>query len=150
MGALERDQALSWLREDPPEGACRVLTNARCLSEGVDVPALDAVIFANPRRSQIDVVQAVGRVMRVAEGKRYGYVIVPVPVPAGSDPEAVLDSDKAYQVVWQVLQALRAHDDRFDLERSRLSRLDRRGTAGARAMTDGLRPLGLPSSPDAR
>ena len=138
MGALERDQALSWLREDPPEGVCRVLSNARCLSEGVDVPSLDAVIFTNPRRSQIDVVQAVGRVMRVAEGKRYGYVIVPVPVPAGTDPEAVLDADKAYQVVWQVLQALRAHDDRFDaeinkldLERSRLARLQVVGVGGA-------------------
>jgi predicted helicase len=138
MGARERDQALAWLREDPPAGVCRVLSNARCLSEGVDVPSLDAVIFTNPRRSQIDVVQAVGRVMRAAEGKRYGYVIVPVPVPAGTDPEAVLDSDKAYQVVWQVLQALRAHDDRFDaeinkldLERARLSHLQVVGVGGA-------------------
>ena len=116
MGALERDQALTWLREDPPEGACRVLTNAKCLSEGVDVPALDAVIFVNPRKSQIDVVQAVGRVMRKSEGKRYGYVVIPVAVPAGEDPEKVLDDNERYKVVWQVLQALRAHDDRFDAE----------------------------------
>ena len=116
MGALERDQALSWLREDPPEGACRVLTNAKCLSEGVDVPALDAVIFVNPRKSQIDVVQAVGRVMRKSEHKRYGYVVIPVAVPAGEDPEKVLDDNERYKVVWQVLQALRAHDDRFDAE----------------------------------
>ncbi|MHB1711221.1 MAG: DEAD/DEAH box helicase [Acidimicrobiales bacterium] len=120
MGAFVRDQALAWLREDPPEGTCRVLTNARCLSEGVDVPALDAVIFTNPRKSQIDVVQAVGRVMRKAEGKRYGYVILPVPVPAGEDPETVLDSNERYKTVWQVLQALRAHDDRFDAEVNKL------------------------------
>ena len=120
MGALERDQALSWLREDPPEGACRILTNARCLSEGVDVPALDAVIFISPRKSQIDVVQAVGRVMRRAEGKRDGYVVIPVAVKAGEDPEKVLDDNERYKVVWQVLQALRAHDDRFDAEVNKL------------------------------
>ncbi|MHB1582499.1 MAG: DEAD/DEAH box helicase [Acidimicrobiales bacterium] len=126
MGALVRDQALSWLREDPPEGHCRVLTNARCLTEGVDVPALDAVIFTNPRASQIDVVQAVGRVMRQAEGKRYGYVIIPVPVPSDQDPEQVLDDHKGYRVVWQVLQALRAHDDRFEAEVNRLDLQERR------------------------
>ena len=120
MGAMERDRALAWLRESPPEGTCRVLTNARCLSEGVDVPALDAVIFMQPRKSQIDVVQAVGRVMRRAEGKRYGYVIIPVPVAAGEDPESVLNKNDRYQVVWQVLQALRAHDERFDAEVNKL------------------------------
>ncbi len=126
MGALVRDQALAWLREDPPEGSCRVLTNARCLTEGVDVPALDAVIFTNPRASQIDVVQAVGRVMRRADAKRYGYVIIPVPVPSDKDPEQVLDDHKAYKVVWQVLQALRAHDDRFEAEVNRLDLQERR------------------------
>ncbi len=120
MGAQERERKLAWLREDPPDGVCRVLTNARCLSEGVDVPALDAVIFIQPRKSQIDVVQAVGRVMRRAEGKRYGYVIIPVPIPSGDDPERVLDDNKRYKVVWQVLQALRAHDDRFDAEINKL------------------------------
>ena len=126
MGALVRDQALAWLREDHPEGTCRVLTNAKCLTEGVDVPALDAVIFTNPRASQIDVVQAVGRVMRRAEEKRYGYVIIPVPVPSDQDPEQVLDDHKAYKVVWQVLQALRAHDDRFEAEVNRLDLQERR------------------------
>jgi predicted helicase len=128
MGALIRDQALAWLREDPPEGTCRLLSNARCLTEGVDVPALDAVIFTNPRASQIDVVQAVGRVMREAEGKRYGYVVIPVPVPSDKTPEEVLDDHKAYRVVWQVLQALRAHDDRFDAEVNRLDLQSKRST----------------------
>ncbi len=137
MGSLVRDQALAWLREDPPDGTCRVLSNARCLSEGVDVPALDAVIFISPRKSQIDVVQAVGRVMRRAEGKAYGYVIIPVAVPAGEDPERVLDDNERYRVVWQVLQALRAHDDRFDaeinkldLQRNRSSRIQVVGVGG--------------------
>ena len=137
MGALERDQALAWLREGPPEGGCRVLTNAKCLSEGVDVPALDAVVFVNPRKSQIDVVQAVGRVMRKSVGKRYGYVVIPVAVPAGEDPEKVLDDNERYKVVWQVLQALRAHDDRFDaeinkidLQRSRSLRIQVVGVGG--------------------
>ena len=78
------------------------------------MPALDAVIFLNPRKSQVDVVQAVGRVMRKAPDKQWGYVILPVVIPAGLSPEASLDDNKNYKVVWQVLQALRAHDERFN------------------------------------
>ena len=77
--SLNRQRSLNWLREDKDE-VCRVLTNARCLSEGVDVPALDAVLFLEPRKSQVDVVQAVGRVMRRAEGKENG-----LHHPAGRD-----------------------------------------------------------------
>ena len=114
-GVLERDRLLAWLREDMTMAQrCHVLSNVRCLTEGIDVPALDAVLFLQPRKSQIDVVQAVGRVMRKAEGKRYGYVVLPVVVPSGGDPERVLDRNDAYSHVWQVLQALRAHDERFD------------------------------------
>ena len=114
-GVLERDRLLSWLREDMTMAQrCHVLSNVRCLTEGIDVPALDAVLFLQPRKSQIDVVQAVGRVMRKAEGKNYGYVVLPVVVPSGDDPERVLDRNDAYSHVWQVLRALRAHDERFD------------------------------------
>ncbi len=70
--ALQRNARLDWLKASAPENTCRILSNARCLSEGVDVPALDAVLFLNPRKSIIDVVQSVGRVMRRAEGKKYG------------------------------------------------------------------------------
>ena len=132
FNALKRSQLLNWLKEDstedslhdatphekPPE--CRILSNARCLSEGIDVPALDAVIFLNPRRSQIDIVQAVGRVMRKAEAKEYGYVILPLVVEPGTSPEAALNNDKAYKPIWDVLQALRSHDDRFDSEINKL------------------------------
>ena len=111
---LLRNQKLDWLKEDSDGNTCRILSNARCLSEGVDVPALDAVLFLNPRDSVVDVVQSVGRVMRRAEGKKYGYIILPVGVPADLTPEEALKDNKKYKVVWQVLQALRAHDDRFN------------------------------------
>lgn len=111
---LDRNKELDWLKQDPGVGNARVLTNARVLSEGVDVPALDAVMFLNPRDSVVDVVQSVGRVMRKLEGKKYGYVILPIGVPADMDPATALNDNKKYKVVWQVLQALRAHDERFD------------------------------------
>ncbi len=116
MGATMRSQKLGWLRDDIEEGNCRILTNARCLTEGVDVPALDGVVFFSPRKSQIDIVQAVGRVMRIAKGKKVGNVILPVVLPPDTKPENFLNSDKAYQHVWQVLSALRSHDDRFEAE----------------------------------
>lgn len=112
--ALRRGARLDWLKAESPANTCRILSNARCLSEGVDVPALDAVLFLNPRNSVIDVVQSVGRVMRRAEGKRYGYIILPIGIPADKTPEEALKDNEKYKVVWQVLQALRAHDDRFN------------------------------------
>ena len=114
MGASEKESKLAWLKAETPENTCRILSNVRCLSEGVDVPALDAVLFLTPRNSQVDVVQSVGRVMRNAPGKKRGYVILPVVIPAGVEPHDALNDNKTYKVVWQVLQALRSHDDRFD------------------------------------
>ena len=113
--ALDRKARIEWLK-GASEGACRILSNARCLSEGIDVPALDAVLFMNPRNSQVDIVQAVGRAMRKAEGKTYGYIVLPVAVPAGVDPAAALDDNERFAAVWGVLRALRSHDDRFDAE----------------------------------
>ena len=109
-----RNERLNWLKDDIEDNSCRVLTNVRCLSEGVDVPALDAVIFMHPRKSQIDVVQSVGRVMRKAEGKDLGYVIIPITVAPGISPEKALNDNEKYRVVWQILNALRSHDERFD------------------------------------
>src|SRR5665811_1217809 len=116
FNVLERNKKLDWLKAPIPESdnLCRILSNARCLSEGVDVPALDAVLFLNPRNSVVDVVQSVGRVMRKAPGKEHGYVILPIGVPAGIQADQALSDNKRYKVVWQVLQALRAHDDRFN------------------------------------
>lgn len=115
MTAPMRDEKLVWLKaisDDPRD--CRVLTNVRCLSEGVDVPSLDAVLFLSARNSQIDVVQSVGRVMRKAPGKKYGYIIIPIVVPVDVEPNKALDDNEKYKVVWSVLNALRAHDDRFN------------------------------------
>jgi len=114
FNAKTRGALLDWLKADAGENTCRILTNARCLSEGVDVPALDAIMFLHPRKSQIDVVQSVGRVMRKTDTKKMGYVILPVGVPAGVPPEQALADNERYRVVWQILNALRAHDERFD------------------------------------
>lgn len=123
MGADLKEQKLNWLKATPgpqydedgkERPICRVLSNVRCLSEGVDVPALDAVLFLTPRNSQVDVVQSVGRVMRLAPNKTRGYVILPVVIPPNVDANKALDDNQTYKVVWQVLNALRSHDDRFD------------------------------------
>ncbi|WP_421853122.1 DEAD/DEAH box helicase [Novosphingobium sp.] len=114
FNAKTRTRELEWLKAEHEDHSCRILTNARCLSEGVDVPALDAIMFLHPRKSQIDVVQSVGRVMRRAPGKKMGYVILPVGIPAGVAPEEALNNNEKYKVVWQILNALRAHDERFD------------------------------------
>ena len=132
MNIALRTGRLNWLAqpaENPAEA--RVLTNARCLSEGVDVPTLDAVAFFSPRNSQVDVVQSVGRVMRRAEGKDYGYIILPVTIPAGMTAEQALKDSKRYKVIWSILNALRSHDDRFeaiinkiDLQQNRNSKIE--------------------------
>ena len=114
MNATERNDLLGWLKDEPSERECRVLTNVRCLSEGVDVPSLDAVLFLSARNSQVDVVQSVGRVMRKAPNKKYGYIIIPVVVPSDVEADKALDDNERYKVVWTVLNALRAHDDRFN------------------------------------
>ena len=114
MNASQKEEKLDWLKAESPESTCRILSNVRCLSEGVDVPALDAVLFLTPRNSQVDVVQSVGRVMRIAPNKKRGYVILPVVIPTGMKPHEALNDNKVYKVVWEVLQALRSHDDRFD------------------------------------
>lgn len=146
MNASGKEEKIRWLKAEPPEDTCRVLSNVRCLSEGVDVPALDAVLFLTPRNSQVDVVQSVGRVMRTTPEyvcaecgaehriftgdaptpactacggglrpkKQRGYVVLPVVIPASMAPHEALNDNETYRVVWQVLQALRSHDDRFD------------------------------------
>lgn len=117
MSATSRDAELMWLKAQPDNDMeCRMLTNARCLSEGVDVPSLDAVVFVSPKNSQVDVVQAVGRVMRRSDGKKYGYIIIPVVIPEQVEGDEVLSKHPNFKVVWTVLNALRAHDDRFNAE----------------------------------
>ena len=124
-----RRSDIRWLKETPADNECRVLTNAKCLTEGVDVPALDAVMFLKPRRSNIDIVQAIGRVMRKPKGKEMGYIILPIAVTAGQDASTALDQNTDYDVVWDVLQALRSHDERFNAYINRIALLsDEPGT----------------------
>ena len=120
QNALERSRHLDWLRKESDHGECRILSNARCLTEGIDVPALDAILFLHPRKSDVDVVQAVGRVMRRAEGKKYGYIILPIAqAPKATSEETV--SNSAYKAVWQVINAISAHDDRFEAQINQLA-----------------------------
>lgn len=112
MDALTRADKLAVLAED--DGSCHILSNARCLAEGIDVPALDAIIYLSSRKSRTDIIQSVGRVMRKAEGKEYGYIILPIFVPKGVDPTISLANSPEYQVVWQVVNALRGHDERLE------------------------------------
>ncbi|MBE3010885.1 DEAD/DEAH box helicase [Microbispora sp. NEAU-D428] len=137
FNVLRRSERLDWLKAPLEPDHCRILSNARCLAEGVDVPALDAVIFLNPRNSVVDVVQSVGRVMRKAPGKQYGYVILPIGIPADMTPEQALANNEKYKVVWQVLRALRAHDERFnaminriELNKSKTEKLQVIGVSG--------------------
>lgn len=136
-------QQTQWLKDETPKDTCRILSNVRCLSEGVDVPALDAVLFLTPRNSQVDVVQSVGRIMRKAPNKKRGYVILPVVIPTGMEPSKALNDNKIYKVVWEVLQALRSHDDRFD---AMINKLDLIGKDNRKmeviAITDKIQPKG--------
>ena len=120
QNALTRSKMLSWLKEGPADGVCRILSNARCLTEGIDVPALDAILFLHPRKSEIDVVQAVGRVMRKSEGKQLGYIIIPIAQEPGATPQGSVNSS-AYKAVWQVINAISSHDDRFEAKINQLA-----------------------------
>lgn len=120
LNALQKKTELDWLASDIADNEARLLSNVRFLTEGIDVPNLDAVIFLSPKKSQVDIVQAVGRIMRKFEGKEYGYIIIPIIIDTNSDPADVLDSNDKYKEVWQVLNALRSTDERFDAEINKL------------------------------
>ncbi|MDW4356533.1 DEAD/DEAH box helicase [Mammaliicoccus vitulinus] len=115
MNALQKGEVLDWLADpNKPLDEARIVSNVRFLTEGIDVPTLDAVIFLAPKKSQVDIVQAVGRIMRKSENKDYGYIILPVVIPSGETPETVLDNNKHYEAVWQIINALRSVDERFE------------------------------------
>ena len=129
MSSGRRDVLLDRLRS--LEGCDRgLLANARCLAEGVDVPSLDGVAFIDPRSSQTDIVQAVGRVIRRTDDGKLGTVVLPVFVSADSDPSEAVE-DSVFDPVWKVLNALRAHDETLaeELDGLRLA-LGRFGTCG--------------------
>ncbi|MEN9945755.1 MAG: hypothetical protein RLZZ293_141 [Pseudomonadota bacterium] len=123
MNASEKNAKLAWLKE-PTEDTCRILSNARCLSEGVDVPSLDAVMFIHGRKSKVDIVQSVGRVMRKAPDKQLGYIIIPIVIPTDANTQEQLEKNPNYNIVWDVLNALRSHDERLDAEINQVSLTD--------------------------
>ena len=108
-----------------------LITNARCLTEGVDVPGIDCVLFADPRRSAVDIVQAVGRALRPAPGKKLGYVIVPILHDADATPEDIFESE-SFQEILTTLRALAANDDRI-IEYFRAVSQGRQRTGGGSA-----------------
>ena len=124
MSSVEKDSRLKWLKEEPQDGHCKILFNVRCLSEGVDVPSLDAVAFLSPRKSEVEVVQIVGRVMRRAPNKIRGYVIIPVVTTNPMAPEEVLSNSPEFKIVWQVLCALRSINPNRVIADLSLNKLD--------------------------
>lgn len=114
MPATTRQRKLAFLDEAAIAGEIRILSNPDCLSEGVDVPTLDALCFLQPKGSTIKIVQSVGRVMRKAPLKKYGHVIVPTIIPAEvEDYTQYLRRDDHWKTTWALLRALRSHDDRL-------------------------------------
>jgi superfamily II DNA or RNA helicase len=130
MASNKRDAILDRLREVQPP-ARGIVTNARCLSEGIDVRALDGVAFIDPKESQVDIIQAVGRAIRKAERKRHGIIILPVYISSGEDEGKTLE-DSSFKQVWRVLRALRSHDDQLASELDNLrTNLGKRGKVRA-------------------
>jgi len=133
-GATPASKRASLVKElgELPAGVRGLISNCACMGEGVDVPALDGVAFIDPKGSVVDIIQAVGRVIRKAPDKKIGTIIVPVCVDELEDAGHALDSS-AFQPVWQVLKALRAHDRRLadELDHLRTS-LGRQSTPGQR------------------
>lgn len=90
-----------------------IISNARCLGEGVNVPVVDGVFFADSRSSVIDIVQATGRALRTSQGKTMAYVIIPVLVQEEEDPVAIIEASR-FELVWQVLSAMVSQDERLE------------------------------------
>ncbi|WQY88903.1 DEAD/DEAH box helicase [Helicobacter pylori] len=110
MNCKERLEKLEKLNEFQPN-TCKVLSNARCLSEGVDVPALDSIVFFDGKSAMVDIIQAVGRVMRKAKNKKRGYIILPIALEESEIQnldEAVNNTN--FKNIWKVIKALRSHD----------------------------------------
>lgn len=156
MNALTRKRALDWLKADLEAGDCRILSNARCLSEGIDVPTLDAVVFFDTRESIVDIVQSVGRVMRKDRTgrKKYGYIILPVCMPSEKvkDYNAYIDSDPQFKGIWKVIKALRAHDESLVDEaefRRRIAVIDGGGEKSGEQLSgeSEMLPLDFPDLP---
>jgi hypothetical protein len=109
MNSSERRILLEKLKADVPNQHS-LLSNARCLTEGIDVPSLDGVAFIDPRSSQVDIIQAVGRAIRKAKNKDLGTIVLPVLIPHDVDPEHALENS-SFKPIWNIISALRSHDE---------------------------------------
>jgi superfamily II DNA or RNA helicase len=118
MTTISRRQKLKRLR-NISTGETGLLSNARCLSEGVDVPALDGIAFIDPRSSEIDIIQSVGRAIRLSENKTVGTIVITVFIEQTDDAEAALEASE-FKPIWDVLEALKSHDDRLSDELDQL------------------------------
>ncbi len=122
MTSGDREESLQKLK-NTPKNICKIISNVRCLSEGVDVPSLDAVIFLTPKKSKIDIIQAVGRALRIAKDKKFGYVIVPIIVPSvvnGETKKFFEENNEKYATIYEVARMLGAHDETMNVEIERL------------------------------
>lgn len=108
MATSQRDRILADFTLQTPS----LVANARCLTEGVDIPAVDAVFFADRKTSTIDVVQACGRAMRLAPGKQLGYIVVPLVVQAGEKVDDII-SGQEFESVLAILRSLASNDGRI-------------------------------------
>ena len=118
MTAYDRRLKLGQLKE-LSGGDRGLLSNAKCLSEGVDVPSLDGVAFIDPKSSPTDIVQAVGRTIRLSKDKKVGTIVLPVFIKDGENAEASIEASN-FKPIWNVLNALKAHDDVFSFELDQL------------------------------
>jgi superfamily II DNA or RNA helicase len=136
MPTIERRQKLTRLK-NVGNGDIGLLSNAKCLSEGVDVPALDGVAFIDPRSSEIDIIQSVGRAIRLSENKTMGTIVIPVFIEQTENPEEALAASD-FKPIWDVLEALKSHDERLSDELDQL-RIElgakRRWSVGASDLT---------------
>jgi predicted helicase len=126
-----------------------LLTNARCLSEGVDVPSLDGIAFIDPKNSQVDIVQAVGRAIRLSADKKFGTIVIPVFIEQGDDAVASIEASN-FKPVWDVLNAFKSHDEELSQQLDTLrTELGRKTGTGFNA--DNLQKIAidLPNTVDA-
>ncbi|MFA4919901.1 MAG: Helicase associated domain protein [Thermodesulfovibrionales bacterium] len=125
------------LLQEFKEADIGIMSNARCLTEGMDIPTVDTIAFIDSKKSLIDIVQATGRAMRKAEWKGKGYIFIPVIVDDDADPETFIESSD-FETVWKVLQAMLEQDHQLQDIVSQLRTIQGMGAKGTQAWKDSM------------